>query len=651
MSEHHDSQSRTMIHALRYVAATCLTGATILGIGSLVGSETNVLAAAPASAGSQADLEIEEVDIANFPTVHVTVAVPGGLESILANGGSFSVTENGKPRPTTATNILSRKNLEVILVIDRSGSMAGDAMAATKTAAIGFLTAMPPEIPIGLVTFGSDVTLDVESTRDRDRLTAAISAITAKGRTALNNAIVYASTLFAPTTERRVLVLLSDGGDTASSATLAAAVAATSGIRVEIIELVTPETNPNALKQLAGPRLVRAAPGPAKLAEMYISIAQSLVGLAEIVYTSEAQAGGTLDLDIRLVGANQVWDASVAFNAPSLSTPLTISAADSASSPTNSSEPANQGFSWILLVAIMIIFGGLVLLMTEIFVSADRSLWQRLYPTNAPIVNRSAAESIAKAIEHRLRNSTRYEKLVADVGKSGVDHTTSALILNTVVIAALAMVAGYLFIGILGVLIAVFAVPYGSLKLLQRKIKRRRIDFVAQLPDTLQMLGSMLRSGYGLVQALDTVATESEEPTHNLLGQVMLEVRAGRDLIESLRATAAQLDSIDFDWFVVCIEISRDVGSDLATTLDTVAETVRERENLRGRISALTAEGRLSAYVMLVLPPIVGVMSFVVNKDFAGVLFEGVGLVLLAATGFLMFIGFIWMQSIIAKVS
>jgi len=634
-----------MTRASRYVAATCLTGATIFLTGSLVGSETDVLAAGPASVGSQAGLEIEEVDIANFPTVHVTVGVPGGLKSILANGGSFSVAENGKPRPTIATNILSSENLEVILVIDRSGSMVGDAMDATKTAAIGFLTAMPPEVLIGLVTFGSDVTLDVESTGDRDRLAAAISAITAKGRTALNNAIVFASTLFAPATERRVLVLLSDGGDTASSATLAEAVAATSGIRVEIIELVTPETNSNALGQLAGPRLVRATPDPAELEELYASIAQSLVGRVEIVYTSEAQVGDPVDLDIRLVGVNQVRDASVAFDAPPLSTPSATSVA------TPDSAPSNQGFSWILLAAIMTIFGGLVLLMIGIFVSPDRSMRQRLSPANAPIVNRSAAQSVANTIEYRLRNSTRYEKLVTDVEASGVDRTASALILNTVVITAIAMAAGYAFIGILGVLIAVFAVPFGSLKLLQRKVKRRRTDFIAQLPDTLQMLGSMLRAGYGLVQALDAVASESEEPTRNLLGQVMLEVRTGRDLIESLRTVAAKVDSLDFDWVVVGIEISRDVGSDLASTLDTVAETVRERENLRGQISALTAEGRLSAYVMLVLPPIVGVMSFVMNKDFAGVLFEGIGIVLLAATGFLMFIGFIWMQSIIAKVS
>lgn len=642
-----------MIRVWRFGVATCLISATIFVSIALTDSPTNVLANNPTASDSQAGFEVEEVNIANFPTVHVTVGVPGGLESILANGGTFSITENGQARPTDATNVLSSENLEVILVIDRSGSMAGGAMAETRTAAIGFLAAMPPEVLIGLVSFGSDVTLDVESTTDRDRLATAISAIKADGRTALNNAIVFASALFAPTTERRVMVLLSDGGDTASSATLAEAVAATSGIRVEIIELVTPETNRNALDQLAGPLLVRAALDPAELEELYASVAQSLVGRIEVIYTSEAHVGDAVKLAIRLIGANQTRQTLVSFNAPPLSTPsaTNVVTSDSTSPTASTSESQNQGFSWTLLAAILTIFGGLVLLMIGLFVSPDRSMRQRLYPTNAPIVDRTAAESVANSIEHRLRNSTRYEKLVADVETSGIDRSASALLLNTFLITVGAMVAGYAFMEIIGSLIAMFAVPFGSLKLLQRKVKRRRTDFVAQLPDTLQMLGSMLRSGYGLVQALDTVANESEEPTHNLLGQVMLEVRTGRDLIESLRAVAAQVDSLDFDWVVAGIEISRDVGSDLATTLDTVAETVRERENLRGQISALTAEGRLSAYVMLVLPPIVGVMSFVVNRDFAGVLFEGVGIVLLAATGFLMFIGFIWMQSIIAKVS
>ncbi|MEY4873909.1 MAG: hypothetical protein RJB41_611 [Actinomycetota bacterium] len=631
-----------MILSLRFFATTCLISATTFGMITFKDSATNAVAKAPSSTASpETGFAVEEVNIKDFPTVRINLSVSGGLKSILANGGSFSITENGQSRPTTATNILISNGLDIILVIDRSGSMAEDAMNETKKAAIGFITSMPPEVSIGLVSFGSNVTLDVELTGDRDRLSAAISTIKAEGRTALNDAVVFASTQFASTTKRRVIVLLSDGGDSASSATLEEAVAATSGIRVEIIEIKTSDTNRDALDQLAAPQIVRSTPNPAELDELYASVAQSLVDRVEIVYTSNAQGGDTVDLDIRLVGTDQTRETAVSFVAAPISTPPA----------TNNSENLSQGFPWIFLLSILLVFGGLALLMISVLIPPDRSMRQRLYPSNDPILSRSRTEDVATAIERRLQNTGRYKRLVADIETSGIDRKASVFVLNTLLITTASVVAGFAFIGIMGVLIAMFLVPFGSLNSLKRKIKRRRTQFIDQLPETLQMLGSMLRSGYGLIQALDTVAKEAEEPTHSLLGQVMLEVRTGRDLVESLRELAAQFDSLDVDWVVAGIEISRDVGSDLATTLDTIADTVRERENLRGQISSLTAEGRLSAYVMLVLPPIVGVMSFVVNPEFAGVLFAGIGLVLLAATGFLMLIGFVWMRSIIAKVS
>ncbi|MEO8363631.1 MAG: type II secretion system F family protein [Ilumatobacteraceae bacterium] len=642
-----------MIRVWQYVVAVCAFCAVNIGIASIDDLSADALAHDPSAIGSKSDLEIENVDVGYFPTVRVTVGVPGGLESIVANGGSFAITENGQSRPTMATNVLNGEDLEVVLVIDRSGSMAGNALQATKSAATGFIHSMPPEVQIGLVSFGSDVTLDVGLTADRELLSSTIAAIRAKGRTALNNAIVFASTLFGSDTERRVMVLLSDGADSASSATLAEAVAATTGTRVEIVELITPETNRAALDQLAKSRSIRSTADPAELTSLYASVAQSLVGRVEVVYSSAAPGGSSVDLVVQLVGAGQVRQASMSYNAPAQAALLeTIDTAPAATSTlTNNTAQSTERFPWKELGAIMAIFSGLALLMIGIFVSPDRSMRRRLYPSNAPIENRSASETVANSIDHRFRNSSRYGKLIAAVENSGSNRKASSLVLNTMLITVVAMIAGFALMRITGAVVALFVVPIGSLKLLQRRVKRRRTDFVAQLPDTLQMLASMLRSGYGLVQALDSVANESDEPTHNLLGQVLLDVRTGRDLIESLRAVGSQVDSLDFDWVVAGIEISRDVGSDLATTLDTVAETIRERENLRGQISSLTAEGRLSAYVMLVLPPIVGVMSFVVNRDFAGVLFEGVGIALLAATGFLMFIGFIWMQSIIAKVS
>ncbi|MFA5775377.1 MAG: VWA domain-containing protein [Ilumatobacteraceae bacterium] len=642
-----------MIRIWQYVVAVCAFCAVNIGIASIGDQSADALAQDPSAVGSQSDLEIENVDVGDFPAVRVTVGVPGGLESIIANGGSFGITENGQSLPTTATNVLNGEDLEVVLVIDRSGSMAGKALQATKSAAIEFANSMPPEAQIGLVSFGSDVTLDVGLTANRELLSSAIASIRAKGRTALNNAIVFASTLFGSNTEGRVIVLLSDGADSASSATLADAVAATTGTRVEIVELITPETNRVALDQLARSRSIRSTADPAELESLYASVAQSLVGRAEVVYTSASPRGNSVDLVVQLMGAGKARQASMSFNAPApaanletvVSTPAAISAL------TSNTAQLTDRFSWQELGAIMAIFSGLALLMIGLFVSPDRSIRRRLYPSNAPIKNRSASETVANSIDHRLRNSSRYGKFVATVETSGSNRKASSLVLNIMLITVMAVIAGFALMRAPGAVVALFVVPIGSLKLLKRRVKRRRTDFVAQLPDTLQMLASMLRSGYGLVQVLDSVANESDEPMHNLLGQVLLDVRTGRDLIESLRAVGSQVDSLDFDWVVAGIEISRDVGSDLATTLDTVAETIRERENLRGQINSLTAEGRLSAYVMLVLPPIVGVMSFVVNRDFAGVLFEGVGFALLAATGFLMFIGFIWMQSIIAKVS
>jgi tight adherence protein B len=160
----------------------------------------------------------------------------------------------------------------------------------------------------------------------------------------------------------------------------------------------------------------------------------------------------------------------------------------------------------------------------------------------------------------------------------------------------------------------------------------------------------MLRSGYGLLQSLSEIAEEAEDPTGPWFHRVIAETRAGRDLRVSLKSLGEQIGSADFDWVVSAVEISNDVGGNLASTFDTLAQTVRERDQLRGQVRALTAEGRLSAYLMLSLPPIVLGMSMMVNPEFAQILFRGVGLILLACAAVLMVFGYFWMRRIISKV-
>jgi tight adherence protein B len=111
------------------------------------------------------------------------------------------------------------------------------------------------------------------------------------------------------------------------------------------------------------------------------------------------------------------------------------------------------------------------------------------------------------------------------------------------------------------------------------------------------------------MQAIDSVAKEGDAPASDEFRRVVTETRLGRDLIDSLRAMADRIQSEDFNWVIPAIEINREVGGDLAEVLDTVAGTIRDRADIRRQVKTLSAEGRLSAYVLLSLP--IGIAAFI----------------------------------------
>ena len=150
---------------------------------------------------------------------------------------------------TPASAQVTADNLEVMLAIDTSGSMR-HAIESAKAAANEFVVAMPAEIRIGVATFGDDVAVLTQPTTDRPLIAAQINGIVADGDTALYDAVVTASQQFTPAAERRVLVLLSDGRDDGSTATLDAAIAAVEGEHVEAISLTTAETDLASLSAL-----------------------------------------------------------------------------------------------------------------------------------------------------------------------------------------------------------------------------------------------------------------------------------------------------------------------------------------------------------------------------------------------------------------
>jgi tight adherence protein B len=180
------------------------------------------------------------------------------------------------------------------------------------------------------------------------------------------------------------------------------------------------------------------------------------------------------------------------------------------------------------------------------------------------------------------------------------------------------------------------------------KISRRKKKFMNQLPDTLSLLAGTLKAGYSFMQGVEAVSQEVEEPMGTELRRVVSEAQLGRPVEDALESAAERMDSEDFAWAVMAVKIQREVGGNLAELLLTVAETMTARTRLKGEVKALTAEGRMSAIILGILPPGVGAVMYVLNKEYMTVLFhESLGIGMLIAAVISMAIGFAWMLKII----
>ncbi|MGH2725727.1 MAG: type II secretion system F family protein, partial [Actinomycetota bacterium] len=183
---------------------------------------------------------------------------------------------------------------------------------------------------------------------------------------------------------------------------------------------------------------------------------------------------------------------------------------------------------------------------------------------------------------------------------------------------------------------------------LSARVAKREAAFLSQLPDTLQLLSGSLQAGYGFMQAIDTVAREASPPASNEFSRVLAEARLGMPVDEALNSMAERVGGEDFRWVVLAINIQRQVGGNLATLLTTVANTLREREYVRRQIKVLSAEGRLSAVILVALPFILAGYISVVNPGYLQQLTQvTIGKVMIVAGVVLMAIGIAWMRKII----
>jgi tight adherence protein B len=203
---------------------------------------------------------------------------------------------------------------------------------------------------------------------------------------------------------------------------------------------------------------------------------------------------------------------------------------------------------------------------------------------------------------------------------------------------------GWLLAGLVGLLIVLVLSAILPVAGLQAMVDRRSRLFASQLPDVLKLTSSSLRAGFSLLQGLESVTKQVREPSRGELQRVLAEARLGRPLEDALEAAAERIHNRDFTESVLAVRIQQESGGNLAVLFDTLAETMVQRVRMRREVRTLTAEGRLSAYILGLMPPALGVFIFVVNRPYMMVLFHSTaGKVMLVGGLVLEIAGFYWM--------
>jgi tight adherence protein B len=193
-------------------------------------------------------------------------------------------------------------------------------------------------------------------------------------------------------------------------------------------------------------------------------------------------------------------------------------------------------------------------------------------------------------------------------------------------------------------LLAVVGGPLVLRFLVARRLKR----FERQLPDALTTLSGSLRAGRSIGQAMEALSREAGDPMGRELRKVVAEVRLGRALHETLSDSAERVGSDDFRWAVLAMQIQAEVGGNLAELLDQVAATMRERSRMRGEVKALTAEGRASAMMLVVMVPALGGVMAVMNWEYMEPLFSTpTGRIMLGVCTVMIAGGYAWMNSMV----
>ncbi len=561
----------------------------------------------PAGASAASPVEIRHVDFGSFPLVRVT--------ALVAPGAHPQLIENGRPASFAKARQLGSAEA-LMLALDNSTSMTGRPLREAKAAGREFLSHEQQATSTGFVAFGHEalvLTRPSESNVDVARTLSQVAPDRQTG-TSLYDAVVSSSAgLDRMSAGTRILVLLTDGHDVGSRASLDQAIAAAQRASVVVYAIAAGQRADTAtLSSLAGATGGRLfdANDVSQLGAVYAALGRELDRTWQISYLSRARPGDSVDVALRAgTGADQST-LRVPGGGSDTPGPLPASVAHSGAAAA----------AFVVLTALLLACAVSVVSRRRQKPEVVRLLQPHVRQRREKEGKREGSgrfEGLAAWTESALEELPGSERLNRAVERSGLKlrpgYVPWVALAGAFVFGVIGMILGA------GPLLALVFLAFGLASpfiAFRIAASRRRKAFDRQLPDVLATVASTLRAGHGLRIALRAVADDGSPPASVEFGRVLAEERLGRPLHEAIEAMCQRVGSEDLDYVATAINVQSQAGGSLATLFDTLSETVRERQRHARKVRALTSMGRMSAIILVCLPFALAALMTLVNPGY-----------------------------------
>jgi tight adherence protein B len=577
---------------------------------SLAAMLAAAVTATPAAAASP--LSVAFGNSGRFPSRSLIASAPA---SHPLRGTTVHVTENGvavKEVSVTPAGVANAGDFGVILLIDASQSMRGQPIRQAMLAARTLAAERTGNQELGLIAFNRSSTTVLPLTSNPISIRSALGHLPrlASGTQIYDATLLAIRQLHDSGVAAGTVIVLSDGADVRSQSSPAevAAAAANDHVRVYTVGITDRFFSGRTLVRLArSTGGSYTASNAERVRNVFTRVESQLTNRYVVRYRSAVGLGKQIQVRVSANGIPGAWVGSYA-------SPPPLTPVRAGSDRQRTGHPSFWASS---LALVLVAFTSAAVLVGGLFVhliartrrhDLRRRIGRFTIPERAadPVRPASTQASLAAHAQTWLEHFQWWPRFREEVDVAAIDRTPADLVMLTVLAALTAAVLLSLLLS--APVIALPVVLTGPMLLwaiVHTRAERQRRLFVDQLPGQLEQVGSAMRAGHSVVAALAALANDAPDPTRRELTRVVTDEQLGVPLDAALRPVARRMACSDIEQLALVATLNQRTGGNMAEVLDLIADGARERADLRRELRALTAQARMSRWIVTALPPAV----------------------------------------------